>query len=241
MCRSPTEVSTELGPTTGRSGDSPVSDGASAGLAVNSALTWSGWLVTTMLSSREASWMRKTSPSLLRALKLKPSGRTPNCAVCASLERGGAGGRFHVPSESSIGPDGEGGGPSSSSKRGSAVAVSAIRYPRVPARGSARAAWIEDRLEDSLDHGRGGADVVAAQQGAAARLGDAAGEHDRLLERDARPRPATRPRRLRQREHQLGVAVDARVQQVGAARTQGRQLARERHGQHGIAAQRLEV
>src|SRR3954453_14194924 len=126
MCRSPTEVSTELGPTTGRSGDSPVSDGASVGLAVNSALTWSGWLVTTMLSSRDTSWMRKTSPSFLRALKLKPSGRTPNCVVCASLDRGGAGGRFQVPSEGSGGPDGEGGGPSSSSSRGSAVAVSAI-------------------------------------------------------------------------------------------------------------------
>ena len=38
-------VSTESGPTIGRSGDSPVSDGASSGLAVNSEFTWSGWLV----------------------------------------------------------------------------------------------------------------------------------------------------------------------------------------------------
>ena len=47
MWRGPTAVSTEFGPTIGRSGDSPVSEGACSGLAVNSDWTWSGWLVTT--------------------------------------------------------------------------------------------------------------------------------------------------------------------------------------------------
>ncbi len=37
-------------PTIGRSGDSPVSDGASSGLAVKSERTWSGWLVTVTAS-----------------------------------------------------------------------------------------------------------------------------------------------------------------------------------------------
>ena len=62
MCRSPTEVSTEFGPRNGRSGDSPVSDGASAGFAVNSDFTWSGWLVTTNGSSRLSSRTCQTSP-----------------------------------------------------------------------------------------------------------------------------------------------------------------------------------
>ena len=47
MWRGPTAVSTEFGPTIGRSGDSPVSDGACSGLAVNSERTWSGWQVIT--------------------------------------------------------------------------------------------------------------------------------------------------------------------------------------------------
>ena len=47
MWRAPSAVSTEFGPTIGRSGDSAVIDGASSGLAVNSERTWSGWLVTT--------------------------------------------------------------------------------------------------------------------------------------------------------------------------------------------------
>ena len=47
MWRGPTAVSTELGPRIGRSGDSPVSDGACSGFAVKSDLTWSGWLVMT--------------------------------------------------------------------------------------------------------------------------------------------------------------------------------------------------
>ena len=46
MWRGPIAVSTEFGPTIGRSGDSPVMDGASSGLAVKSDFTWSGWLVT---------------------------------------------------------------------------------------------------------------------------------------------------------------------------------------------------
>ena len=50
MWRAPIAVSTEFGPTIGRSGDSPVSDGASSGFAVNSDLTWSGWLVTAISS-----------------------------------------------------------------------------------------------------------------------------------------------------------------------------------------------
>ena len=48
MWRRPTAVRTELGPTIGRSGDSPVSEGASSGLAVKSERTWSGWLVMTV-------------------------------------------------------------------------------------------------------------------------------------------------------------------------------------------------
>ena len=42
MWRSPRAVSVEFGPTIGRSGDSPVIDGARSGLAVKSDLTWSG-------------------------------------------------------------------------------------------------------------------------------------------------------------------------------------------------------
>ena len=58
----PIAVSTEFGPTIGRSGDSPVSDGACSGLAVNSERTWSGWLVITG-SPPIVPRIRKTSPS----------------------------------------------------------------------------------------------------------------------------------------------------------------------------------
>src|SRR5919201_813473 len=66
MCRGPTAVSTEFGPMIGLSGDSPVSDGASSGLAVKSDLTWSGWLVITGEPATMPR-IRNTSPSSRRA------------------------------------------------------------------------------------------------------------------------------------------------------------------------------
>ena len=51
-------VSTEFGPTIGRSGDSAVSDGTCSGLAVNSERAWSGWQLT-------------TAPPLIPALQLE--------------------------------------------------------------------------------------------------------------------------------------------------------------------------
>ncbi len=68
MWRSPSEVSTESGPTIGRRGDSAASDGASSDFAVNSERTSSGMLVIT---SGSGSGVRsaKTSPSRRRAPK----------------------------------------------------------------------------------------------------------------------------------------------------------------------------
>src|SRR3954463_10167723 len=110
MWVSPTVVSTEFGPRIGRSGDSPVSDGASAGLAVKSALMWSGWLVTTMWSSRESRFTRKTSPSWRWALKLKPNGRRPKRIVCRTAGSPRAGGSSGGAVVSVSGPAGGGGG-----------------------------------------------------------------------------------------------------------------------------------
>ena len=77
MWRSPTEVRTEPVPRIGRSGDSPVSEGACSGLAVKSERTWSGWLVTTgppgiAVRMRKISPMRRWAPktySIWRMLK----------------------------------------------------------------------------------------------------------------------------------------------------------------------------
>ena len=68
MWRSPSEVSTEFGPTIGRSGDSAAIEGASSGLAVNSERTSSGRLVITS-GCGSGVRMAKTSPSRRRAPK----------------------------------------------------------------------------------------------------------------------------------------------------------------------------
>ncbi len=133
MWRGPTAVRTDWVPTIGRSGDSPVSDGASSGFAVKSERTWSGWLVIVTASS-VAPCMLKTSPSRRRARKtnsiwrwLKRSDWTMRGsgiagAVARSLSAAG-----------SIGPAAEGGAcPSSLSAgraSGSVVAVTPTRLP----------------------------------------------------------------------------------------------------------------
>src|SRR4051812_21233424 len=126
MCVSPTEVSTELGPTIGRSGDSPVSDGASDGLAVNSALMWSGWLVMTMWSSRDSRFTRKTSPSWRWVLKLKPNGRRPKRMVCRKAGSPSAGGSSGGRAVSVSGPAGEG-RTSTGASVGASIVVATVR------------------------------------------------------------------------------------------------------------------
>ena len=76
----PTAVSTEFGPTIGRSGDSPVSRGRQLGLAVNSDLTWSGWLTKYVRSSAFLRSIGKrtanVSPSSRRVLNSSGTWRT---------------------------------------------------------------------------------------------------------------------------------------------------------------------
>src|SRR5947209_3743918 len=86
MCRAPTEVSTEFGPRIGRSGDSPVSDGASSGLALSSDCTWSGCAVTTNGSRRESSLISHTSPKRAREARLYSSGSRTNTSDCVRRE-----------------------------------------------------------------------------------------------------------------------------------------------------------
>src|SRR3954464_3311696 len=94
MWRSPIEVSTEFGPTTGTSGELGVTDGASAGLAVNSERTWSGWLTTAAGSSSTSVSIRNVSPSSRRARNMNSTWRTLMRKVCNARGRrtdGGAG------------------------------------------------------------------------------------------------------------------------------------------------------
>src|SRR6202042_2069115 len=88
MWRAPTEVSTELGPRTGRSGDSPVSDGASAGSAFSSERRWSGWEVTTNASLRVGTRICQTSPNRCWALSAKLIGRGAPRLSAAGVTRG---------------------------------------------------------------------------------------------------------------------------------------------------------
>ncbi len=109
MWRGPTAVSTELGPTIGRSGDSPVSDGASSGLAVKSERTWSGWLVITGAPATMPR-IRNTSPSSRRAPNTNWIWRWLKRSTCTSRGSwivGGDGRR--AASSGSSGPAGDGG------------------------------------------------------------------------------------------------------------------------------------
>ena len=91
MWRGPTAVSTELGPTIGRSGDSPVSDGASSGLAVKRERTWSGWLVITGEPATMPR-IRNTSPSSRRARNTNSIWRWLKRSTCTRRGNGINGG-----------------------------------------------------------------------------------------------------------------------------------------------------
>ena len=110
MWRGPIAVSTELGPTIGRSGDSPVSDGACSGLAVNSDRTWSGWLVIDRVARRSMPRIRNTSPSPRRAPKTNSIWRWLKRSTWSVRGSGIAGGgRRPSNTASSTGPASEGG------------------------------------------------------------------------------------------------------------------------------------
>ena len=115
MWRGPTAVSTEFWPRIGRSGDSPVSDGACSGFAMKRDLTWSGWLVMTGppgITPR----IRKTSPCSRRALKMNSIWRIEKRSVWATFGRSMLGGvASSASSAASIGPAGEGGAAPTSS------------------------------------------------------------------------------------------------------------------------------
>ena len=110
MWRGPSAVRTEFGPTIGRSGDSPVSEGACSGLAVKSERTWSGWLVTTGppgIAAAHAEDLAELAPgaedeldlALVEAQHLEQArhamidGRLRQAARLAGLDRSGGGGR----------------------------------------------------------------------------------------------------------------------------------------------------
>ena len=122
MWRAPSEVRTEPVPRIGRSGDSPVSEGASSGLAVKSERTWSGWLVTTGPPGI-AVRMRKISPMRRRAPKTYSIWRMLKRSICAARGSGTTGGLPSFRSSAgSIGPAGEGGAsPTRSGKAGSSA------------------------------------------------------------------------------------------------------------------------
>ena len=110
MCRGPMAVSTELGPTIGRSGDSPVTDGASSGLAVKSDFTWSGCEVTATTGRRPASVsMRNTSPSSRWARDTNSIWRTLTRRVCSARGKSTRGGSCGSGSSPGNGPAGEAG------------------------------------------------------------------------------------------------------------------------------------
>ena len=89
--RAPLAVSTEAGPTIGRSGDSAVSEGTCSGLAVNSERTWSGWLVTVVPPAIPAS-MWKISPSSRRARNTNSIWRWVKRISCSARGSATAGG-----------------------------------------------------------------------------------------------------------------------------------------------------
>ena len=82
----------QLGPRIGRSGDSPVSDGASAGSAVSSERTWSGWQVTVNASARVGTRSCHTSPNRRWAPSAKLIGRRAKRRPCRVAGRPSAGG-----------------------------------------------------------------------------------------------------------------------------------------------------
>src|ERR1043166_3369836 len=127
MWRGPTAVSTELGPRIGRSGDSPVSEGACSGLAVNSERTWSGWLVITGPPGIVPR-IRKTSPSSRRARKTNSIWRWLKRSDWVRRGSGIAGGvASPASSASSIGPAGDGGAsPTSWSGAGGSASIVAV-------------------------------------------------------------------------------------------------------------------
>ena len=118
--RGPIAVRTEFGPTIGRSGDSPVSEGACSGLAVKSDLTWSGWLVTTTCSSRSMVRIRNGSPSSRWARKTNESCLVLKRTVWTGRGHGTAGGRRTGAPSSGAGPAGDGDGAVSANGEGGA-------------------------------------------------------------------------------------------------------------------------
>ena len=110
-------------PRIGRSGDSPVSDGACSGLAVKSERTWSGWLVTTGppgqrgahaedLADAAAGAEDVLDLALVEAQHLRARGAAARSAASASA----------AASAGSIGPAGEAGAsPTRPGKAGSSV------------------------------------------------------------------------------------------------------------------------
>src|SRR3954454_12018520 len=121
MWRAPIDVSTESGPRMGRSGDSPVMEGASPGLAVNRERTWSGWLVNVGPPGMIAR-IRNTSPSRRREPKTNSIWRWVKRSTCAARGRSTRGGSASVAaSRASIGPASDGSASPISSSAGGAV------------------------------------------------------------------------------------------------------------------------
>src|SRR4051794_28672638 len=113
MCRSPIDVSTEFGPTTGTSGELGVTDGASAGSAVKSDRTWAGGLTTAAGTSSTNVSIRNVWPSSRRARETNSTWRTLRRNVCSargSRTAGGAGSDSASPVAGPAGEDAASGG-----------------------------------------------------------------------------------------------------------------------------------
>src|SRR3954471_9519251 len=123
MWRGPMAVSTEFGPTTGRSGELATIDGAMSGSAVNSDRTWSGWHVIAAGCSSPRPWTRNTSPSRRRAPKTNSAWRTLERSVCSTRGSGTGGGAGSDSASPLAGPAGDGGAPFMRSAVATAVAV----------------------------------------------------------------------------------------------------------------------
>ena len=172
MWRAPSAVSTELGPTIGRSGDSPVSDGACSGLAVKSERTWSGWLVTTVLAAADAPRKRKTSPSSRRARNTNSIWRTLKRSVCTQADSGSERGSS-IWAPGPAGPAGEGAASPSSSGRASGTGGATTVWVLMSGPPVCRPSPIEPKFNRGASGGGPRADC-RRRSAARSALGDAA-------------------------------------------------------------------
>ncbi len=92
MCSAPVSTSTERSPMIGRIGELPVADGATPGGAVNSALTASGSLISTIFMPLGVNVNVNASPIRRAQLSITHVGASAHASVCKNAGARGPGG-----------------------------------------------------------------------------------------------------------------------------------------------------